>query len=145
MTDARSNCAAVILAAGLGTRMKSEKAKVLHEIMGKPMILYVAGAAKVVAGSQVVLVVGHQADLVKTTVSKEFDAAYALQEQQLGTGHAVKCAMDQLPEAATHVVILCGDVPLLQSQTIVDFVSDHQAAGRDLSIFNRGTWGNWYG
>ncbi|MBW2367059.1 MAG: NTP transferase domain-containing protein [Deltaproteobacteria bacterium] len=134
MTDARSNCAVVILAAGLGTRMKSEKAKVLHEIMGRPMILYVAGAAKAVAGTQVVLVVGHQAQQVKATVSEEFDAAYALQEQQLGTGHAVLCAMDHVPEAAEHVIILCGDVPLLQPRTIVDFVSDHQNAGRDLSI-----------
>ncbi|MBU0544566.1 MAG: NTP transferase domain-containing protein, partial [Proteobacteria bacterium] len=74
---------AVILAAGLGTRMKSDKAKVLHEINGKPMVMYVIETAKKVAGNDIVLVVGKQAEKVKKIVSDVYEVLFALQEDQL--------------------------------------------------------------
>ena len=69
MTNDPSDVAIVILAAGLGTRMKSDKAKVLHEILGRPMISYVVDTARAVAGNNLVLVIGHQAEVVKKTVA----------------------------------------------------------------------------
>lgn len=134
MTNNSGNVAVVILAAGLGTRMKSNKAKVLHEILGRPMISYVVDTAQAVAGDQLVIVVGHQADQVRRTVAVQADVFYAHQEEQLGTGHAVMCAMPVLPEATRHVVILCGDVPLLKKETVKQFVDEHQSQKRTLSV-----------
>lgn len=125
---------AVILAAGLGTRMKSQKAKVLHEIMEKPMILYVVETARQAVGNSVVLVVGHQAEKVKSVVSEQVSVDYAFQEKQLGTGHAVLCALPMIPDETQHVVILCGDVPLLKPETVRMLLNDHVQADRDLSL-----------
>lgn len=124
----------VILAAGLGTRMKSDKAKVLHEILGRPMIAYVVDTALAVAGNNVVLVVGHQAQVVRETVARQAELHFALQERQLGTGHAVMCAMSALPETTRHVVVLCGDVPLLGEKTLRGFVNEHRSHQRTLSV-----------
>lgn len=126
--------AVVILAAGLGKRMKSDKAKVLHSILGRPMILYVVDTALAVAGENVILVVGHQADEVQATVAKQTDVKYAFQPEQLGTGHAVMCALPAVPEGIRHVVILCGDVPLLGRHTLQRFVDDHRSNHRTLSV-----------
>jgi len=134
MTTDPADVAVVILAAGLGTRMKSDRAKVLHEIHGKPMISYVVDTARAVAGNQLVIVVGHQAEQVKRTVADQADVLYAHQHEQLGTGHAVMCAMPILPEAARHVVILCGDVPLLRKTTLRRFVEEHRFPNRTLSV-----------
>lgn len=127
-------CSAIILAAGLGTRMKSDKAKVLHEIMGKPMVLYVVEAAKRTVGGSIILVVGHQAEQVRDAVSKTENVLYAFQEKQMGTGHAALCAMPFIPYETEHVIILCGDVPLLKNDTVQRLVEDHVEAGRDLTI-----------
>ena len=125
---------AVILAAGLGTRMKSNKAKVLHEVMGRPMIQYVVETAKKVAGDDIVLVVGYQAREVKRIVSKYASVFFAFQEKQLGTGHAVLCALPVLPEHIQDLIILCGDVPMLTADTVQRLLDDHIAENRDLSI-----------
>ena len=124
----------IILAAGLGTRMKSDKAKVLHDILGRPMISYVVEIAVKISGKNVVLVVGHQAGTVRRVVSKEATVSYALQEKQLGTGHAVMCALAHVPHTAEHVMLLSGDVPNLSTETAVCLLDEHLAAGRDLSI-----------
>ena len=134
MTNETESVAIVILAAGLGTRMKSNKAKVLHSILGRPMITYVVDTAQAVAGDNVVLVVGHQADEVRSTIAKRANVAYAFQSEQLGTGHAVMCALPTLPENARHVVVLCGDVPLLRYQTLKRFIHDHCSQQRTLSV-----------
>ena len=126
--------AIVILAAGMGKRMKSRKAKVLHKILGKPMILYVVETARKVAGNDVILVVGNQAGKVRAIVSENEEVIYALQKEQLGTGHAVLCALPYIPDYAQEVVILCGDVPLITSDTIMRFIEDHVEAKRDLSL-----------
>jgi bifunctional UDP-N-acetylglucosamine pyrophosphorylase/glucosamine-1-phosphate N-acetyltransferase/UDP-N-acetylglucosamine pyrophosphorylase len=126
--------AVVILAAGLGTRMRSNKAKVLHEICGKPMVNYVVATARRVAGANVVLVVGNQADQVRQTVSKIGSFSFAYQEAQMGTGHAVLCALPHIPEHCREVVILCGDVPLIKADTIKALIKSHVAEKRDISV-----------
>ncbi|MDY6792166.1 MAG: sugar phosphate nucleotidyltransferase [Thermodesulfobacteriota bacterium] len=129
-----NNVAVVILAAGMGTRMKSSKAKVLHEILGKPMILYIVETAKKIAGNDVILVIGNQADRVKRVVSQKAKVRYAYQDKQLGTGHAVSCALPCIPDYCEEVVILCGDVPLLTADTIMHLVDDHVKEKRDISL-----------
>lgn len=124
----------VILAAGLGTRMKSDRAKVLHEVCGRSMIEHVVETAVDVAGSNVVVVVGHQADTVKGVVRRSFEVRFALQAEQLGTGHAVLCAMPELPDEVQQVVILCGDVPLIRSATIRDLIQNHEDRKRDVTL-----------
>ena len=126
--------AVVILAAGLGTRMKSNNAKVLHEVCGKPMINYVAETARKIAGDNVVLVVGHQADKVRETVSKLGAFSFADQKEQLGTGHAVQCALPYIPDHCREVVILCGDVPLIKADTVRALIKSHAGERRDISV-----------
>jgi bifunctional UDP-N-acetylglucosamine pyrophosphorylase/glucosamine-1-phosphate N-acetyltransferase/UDP-N-acetylglucosamine pyrophosphorylase len=125
--------AVVVLAAGLGKRMKSPKAKVLHEVLGKPMVLHVVQTAWKVAGA-VVVVVGNQAEEVRRVVSGSAEAAYALQDRQLGTGHAVMCALPHIPEACDPIVILCGDVPLVRAATLQALISDHRRHQRDVTL-----------
>lgn len=126
--------AIVILAAGLGKRMKSGKAKVLHEILGKSMIMYVVETANRIAGNNVVLVIGNQADKVREMVSESAEVIFALQKDQLGTGHAVSCALPYLPDNTQEVVVLCGDVPLLTFETVMRLIKDHVKAKRDISL-----------
>jgi UDP-N-acetylglucosamine diphosphorylase/glucosamine-1-phosphate N-acetyltransferase len=126
--------AVVILAAGLGTRMKSNKAKVLHEVCGKPMINYVAETARKIAGNNVVLVVGNQADKVRRTVSQLGAFSFAYQKEQLGTGHAVLCALPHIPDHCRDVVILCGDVPLIKADTVSALIKSHTDERRDISV-----------
>lgn len=130
----RENIAIVILAAGLGTRMKSQKAKVLHEVCGQPMILYVVETAAKVAGDHVILVVGHQAERVREVVTECARVRYTLQEQQLGTGHAVASALPDVPVECRQVVILCGDVPLVTESTIGNLITDHLNHRRDITV-----------
>jgi UDP-N-acetylglucosamine diphosphorylase/glucosamine-1-phosphate N-acetyltransferase len=126
--------AVVILAAGLGTRMKSNNAKVLHEICGRPMVSYVVETARKVAGNDVILVVGNQADKVRETVSELGAFRYAHQAEQLGTGHAVLCALPHIPKHCQEVVILCGDVPLIKADTVMHLVNSHTDEKRDVSV-----------
>ena len=128
------NASIIVLAAGLGTRMKSDKAKVLHEICGRPMIQYVIEAAIQVVGDNVVVVVGHQSEMVKEALSQYRGISFALQELQLGTGHAVSCALPFVSRAVDDVVILCGDVPLIYPHTIRDLLLDHQNNQRDVTL-----------
>ena len=135
MADKRKkNISIIILAAGLGTRMKSDMAKVLHKIMGKPMISHVLISACDVAGKDVIVVVGHQADRVKDACLKVNPVSFAFQKEQRGTGHAVLCAMPEIPETTESIIILCGDVPLLRAETIRALLADHMKENRDLTL-----------
>jgi len=136
MKHTEPSCGILILAAGLGKRMHSDKAKVLHEVGGRPMVTIVTETATRIAKRRVVVVVGYQADEVRQTVSESVAAPvrFALQVQQLGTGHAVSCALPLIDEAVEDVVILYGDVPLLRPQTIRSLLADHGSAGRDLTV-----------
>jgi UDP-N-acetylglucosamine diphosphorylase/glucosamine-1-phosphate N-acetyltransferase len=129
-----SGVAVIILAAGLGKRMQSDQAKVMHQVNGRAMVLYVIDTAVRLAGRNVIVVVGHQADAVRGMISGHADVGYALQSEQLGTGHAVRCALPAVPSGCEDVVILCGDVPLITLQTVRDLVKKHREDGRDLSL-----------
>jgi UDP-N-acetylglucosamine diphosphorylase/glucosamine-1-phosphate N-acetyltransferase len=129
----KETIAVIILAAGLGKRMRSPKAKVLHEILGRPMLAYVIDVARAIAGRSVIVVVGNQAETVRRAVSMAA-VRYAYQDRQLGTGHAVLCALPQLPDDCEQVVVLCGDTPLLTAPTLNSLVQDHLAAGRDATL-----------
>ena len=128
----------LILAAGLGTRMKSSRAKVLHEIGGFPLINYVSRTAKSLSPRKVYVVVGHQADEVSKTVAAEIGdlAEFVIQTQQRGTGDAVMSAKEQLSDANSVVVILSGDVPLLKSETLVSFINGHREQRAACSILS---------
>ena len=130
----KAKIAVIILAAGLGKRMRSPKAKVLHEILGRPMLSYVIDVAREIAGSNVIVVVGNQAEAVRRAVSGAAAVRYAYQDRQLGTGHAVLCALPQLPDDCEQVVVLCGDIPLLTAPTLKTLVQDHLEARRDATL-----------
>ena len=126
--------AVIILAAGLGKRMKSGKAKVLHEVLGKSMILHVLETAKTIAGNNLIAVIGHQAEIVRQKVSEAFEVEFAYQDEQLGTGHAVKCAIPHITGNVENIIILCGDVPLISSNTLNSLIEYHMESEGDISI-----------
>ena len=127
--------ASIILAAGQGTRMRSRLPKVLHPLLGKPMLLYALEAARAALDTVPVLVIGHAADEVRAAVEAAgADALFALQEQQLGTGHAVMSARGAAPEDAEIVLVTCGDMPLLRSETLRRMVNLHQESGGVLTM-----------
>lgn len=119
-----TNTVAIILAAGKGTRMKSPLPKVLHEVCGRPMVEYVIDAAREAGATRIVVVVGHQADLVRQTLAGHDDVEFALQAEQLGTGHAVMVCESNLAEHSGPVLVLAGDTPLLKSATLAGLLSD---------------------
>ncbi len=118
--------AAIILAAGKGTRMKSKLVKVMHPLAGAPLIEYPLSAAREANASQTVVVIGHQAEAVRDYFSDRNDIAFALQEEQHGTGHAVACAAPQLRGFHGSVLILCGDVPLTKGETLRGLLQRHE-------------------
>jgi bifunctional UDP-N-acetylglucosamine pyrophosphorylase / glucosamine-1-phosphate N-acetyltransferase len=119
----------VVLAAGKGTRMKSARAKVLHEAAGFPLIEHVLRAADPLGPATTVVVVGHQADRVKDALGKRLGLRFALQEPQLGTGHALMQAEPHLRGLSGTVVLLYGDVPLLRTETLRSLIDTHRARG----------------
>ena len=117
--------AAVVLAAGKGTRMKSERAKVLHAAQGRPIAFFPLRAVLSLDCAPAVVVVGHQAAEVEAELKKQFAAAplkFALQAEQLGTGHAVLCAEEALKGFEGSVLILAADVPLIRAETLQKLV-----------------------
>lgn len=110
---------AVVLAAGKGTRMGSDLPKVLHPLLGEPLVVHAIRAARTAGATRVVVVVGHGAAQVQATLADGFpELVYAVQDQQRGTGHAVLCALPALADHEGDVLILSGDVPRLRAQTL---------------------------
>ena len=134
MRDISQKTAVVILAAGKGTRMKSDKAKVLHDLAGRPMLDYVLDLAGSLDASPVVVVVGHQAQQVERAMSGRSGLAFALQEPQLGTGHAVMAAMPSLEGFSGPVLVLYGDVPGLRPDTVRALLQAHAGQGNALTV-----------
>jgi bifunctional UDP-N-acetylglucosamine pyrophosphorylase/glucosamine-1-phosphate N-acetyltransferase len=136
VSDARdARLAVVVLAAGQGTRMKSAHAKVLHPIGGKPLVCHVLTASAALGAARTVVVVGHQASAVEAACRASFDVRFALQTEQRGTGHAVRCATDaELADFSGDVVILYGDCPLLRAETLERLVRRHREQGALLSL-----------
>ncbi|SNX53928.1 bifunctional UDP-N-acetylglucosamine diphosphorylase/glucosamine-1-phosphate N-acetyltransferase GlmU [Thermoanaerobacterium sp. RBIITD] len=123
----------LILAAGLGKRMKSRHPKVAHKVCGRPMVEWVVRSAKAAGSDDVIVVVGHGADEVKSILSD--DVKFAYQEKQLGTGHAVMMAKDMLPDEGD-IMILTGDTPLITSGTLKEFYDFHLNEGNSITILS---------
>lgn len=119
-----ANIHSLILAAGKGTRMKSELPKVVHPILGKPMVSYVIDAVKSVGSNRTILVTGFKSDLVKEILAKE-NVFFVEQTEQLGTGHAVQCYAKTDPEIPEHLLVVCGDTPLISAQTLKNMIQLH--------------------
>ncbi|MDD5475293.1 MAG: sugar phosphate nucleotidyltransferase [Syntrophales bacterium] len=125
--------AAVILAAGKGTRMNSNMAKVLHPICGKPMAAYPIEAALALGADKTVVVIGHQAQAVRNAL-KDYVVLYAYQQRQLGTGHAVLQSLPALENFYGTVLILCGDVPLLLLSTLKSLIDCHWRSAAHVTV-----------
>jgi bifunctional UDP-N-acetylglucosamine pyrophosphorylase / glucosamine-1-phosphate N-acetyltransferase len=130
-----------IMAAGLGTRMKSDTAKVLHRIAGRPMLHWVVTAARAAGAQRVVAILGHQADAVKTSLDASFGAGsveVVMQPEQRGTGHAVQCALPAVADEPDHriVVILTGDAPLLASDRIAELTAACAASPAKMALLS---------
>ena len=139
--------AILVMAAGRGTRMKSEKPKVLHPLMGKPLVEHVLNAALYLAPAKVVVITGFGAEAVEEDITAFMGAirerrggeavpepVFARQTEQLGTGHAVAMAKEALSGFSGPVVIMSGDVPLISPNTLDGFLKAHQALEADLSV-----------
>lgn len=123
----------LILAAGKGTRMKSDLPKVIHKIDGKELVKYVIKQAKDVGSTEIWLITGHKGHLVREATAED-KVFYVEQREQLGTGHAVMQAEDQLKSKDGDVLILCGDVPVLKGETLKRFRDFHNASGASATV-----------
>ncbi len=133
MSESKQGLAVVIMAAGKGTRLKSKRPKVLHTIGGKPLVAHViAAAGRVAEPSNIYVVVGHQAELVKAAVAAT-GVQFVEQTEQLGTGHAIQCARAAI-ENYDDVLVLSGDVPLLRWQTLDTMLGFHLAQKAAMTV-----------
>lgn len=123
----------ILLAAGQGTRMKSALPKVLHPLAGRPLFLHALAAARRLAPARVVIVIGHGAEAVRQAYDGT-DVAWAVQEKQLGTGHAVLCAREVFDGFAGEVVILSGDVPLIKEATLRAMLEQHRSRNAAVTL-----------
>lgn len=128
----------IILAAGKGTRMKSDTPKVLHTIFDKTLVGYVIDAVnKTGLCDENFVIVGHQAQKVEEFIKNNYsNTKCVLQSPQLGTGHAVSMALPYLKDFEGEVIILCGDTPLITSETLKEFVDYHRAKNSDLTVMS---------
>ncbi len=129
----------LILAAGLGTRMRSNLAKVLHKLDGRPLINHVCEIAAELDPKKIVVVVGHQAENVKNAVlaeNSEENTAFAIQEKQLGTGDAVGSARSILENEDSTLLVLSGDVPMIKAETLSGLLAEHAASNAACTILS---------
>jgi len=128
-----SPLAVIILGAGKGTRMKSDKAKVLHELFYAPMIHHVLDRVTALEPQQTVVIVGHQHREVMAALDG-FDVEFGYQAQQLGTGHAVLCAEDHIKPDIDTVMVLCGDTPLIRTESLEEMIKIHQRSSATATV-----------
>jgi bifunctional UDP-N-acetylglucosamine pyrophosphorylase/glucosamine-1-phosphate N-acetyltransferase len=134
--------AAIVLAAGLGTRMRSARAKALHELGGEPMIARVLHAIAALGPRRLVVVVGHQAAEVEAAARRacpDSDLIFVLQESQRGTGDAARCGIAALPDCdsfAGDVLLAYGDLPAIRAETLRAFIANHRRIGAPLSLIS---------
>lgn len=127
--------AAIVLAAGAGTRMKSSRAKVLHAIAGRSMLEHALAAVRETGADAVFAVVGHDREQVQEALAQcAPDAIVAVQHEQNGTGDAVRCALDVDPEGAEIYLVTYADVPLLTSETLTSLLAGHRESGHAVTI-----------
>ncbi|MEJ2700879.1 MAG: NTP transferase domain-containing protein [Sedimentisphaerales bacterium] len=118
---------ATILAAGGSTRMNTKLAKVLHEVCGRPMLAYVLDACRKAGIKRIFVIVGFGADQVQEQFAHAEDVVWVRQDQQMGTGHAVARCRDHLKDFDGHVLVLCGDGPLIRSRTLKALIKKHES------------------
>ncbi len=130
-----SPAAVVILAAGEGTRMKSRTPKVLHEVSGRSLLGHAIAAAGELAPRRLVVVVGHAREQVgAAAVAAAPEADIVVQDQQLGTGHAVRMVIESVGTIPGTVLVTYGDMPLLRAQTLRELVNEHHVAGNAVTV-----------
>ncbi len=123
---------AIILAAGAGTRMKSSKPKVLHEVCGKPMVKHVIEQVRKAGAKNIIAVVGHGAESVKGALESE-NISFAVQAEQLGTGHAVMQASDLIDQDG-NVLVLCADTPLITAESLTALIDYHVGKNNAVTV-----------
>jgi UDP-N-acetylglucosamine pyrophosphorylase len=124
----------IILAAGKGTRMNSDLPKVLHKLQGKTLIDYVIDESELLKPKEIILVVGYKKERVIKHTESRINLKYAIQEEQLGTGHAVLQTKELLKNKKGHILILYGDVPNIKASTLLPIVENHVSNNRDLTL-----------
>src|ERR1700759_308036 len=140
MSNVHGETAVLVLAAGAGTRMKSDTPKVLHTLGGRSMLAHALHSVAKAAPGHVVVLLGHDRERVAPAVAEMADELgrpiqVAVQEEQLGTGHAVRCAMAALPEDYEGVVVVTyGDVPLLDADTLAGLIAAHTAESAAVTV-----------
>jgi UDP-N-acetylglucosamine diphosphorylase/glucosamine-1-phosphate N-acetyltransferase len=133
MVHSSTSLQTLILAAGKGTRMGSDLPKVLHTIHGRPLLDYVIDAALKIGSEKIIVIIGHQAELVRKTFAGR-NLIFVEQREQLGTGHAVLQARHVLSQYQGNVLLLCGDVPLLSPEILRQFIAGHASSQTALSV-----------
>lgn len=126
----------VILAAGMGTRMKSDKPKCLHEVLGYPMLYYVIQAARECGSDEICVVIGHKGEMVREAFKDEKDITFVVQAEQKGTGHAVMMAMDFVGEEESDVMILFGDTPLVRGSVLQEMRLAHSRQHNAVTVLS---------
>ncbi len=127
---------AIIMAAGKGTRMKSDLPKVMHPACGHPMVRWVVDAAKAAGVNATTLIIGHGAELVRAAFERDASISFAMQMPQLGTGHAVDQARSHFMPARANddVFVLCGDGPLIRPKTLATLLETHRRTGASATL-----------
>ena len=118
---------AILLAAGVSSRMNTQLPKVLHEVTGRPMLAYVLDACRSVGADKIYVVVGFGADQVKERFGDASDIVWVEQPEQLGTAHAVGCCKEHLKDFQGETLVLCGDGPLIRANTLRTLIEKHEA------------------
>lgn len=127
--------AALVLAAGQGTRMNSDLAKVLHPMAGRPLLAHVLGALDGLGVGRTLVVIGHQRDRVRAAFP-EAEVEWVVQSEQRGTGHAVLVAGPALGAFEGTLLVVCGDTPLLRSETLDALLESHRASGAAVTVLS---------
>lgn len=122
---AETRIGAVILAAGKSTRMRSDLPKVVHDVCGRPMLAYVLEACREAGVAECVVIVGHEKDRIVNAFSHDSGLVWVEQPEQRGTGHAVMCCREQIAGRFEHVLVLCGDGPLIRGEIIERLIKTH--------------------
>jgi len=125
---------AIILAAGMSSRMNTQLPKVLHEVCGRPMLAYVLDACRQAGVTKMIVVVGYGKEQVIETYKDDADVIFVEQVEQRGTGHAVMCCVDKIADFGGQTLILCGDAPLIRSETLKVLLEKHESERASVAL-----------
>ncbi len=136
MSLSHPDVAAVVLAAGMGKRMNSDLAKVLHEMAGKPLLAHVVATLDELGVARKVIVIGHQRERVRAAFADRPELEWAVQAEQRGTGHACMMAEPVIAGFLGTVLVVCGDTPLLTARTLHALLERHAAARAQVTVLS---------